>query len=88
MGVEQKAVIKTVIEKCLASDKAEKEDIKKSSEEVLYWYMDHNYEEVLLNELNEGLVNKNPKVKVESYRSLALRFSSLLTYSATTVLRE
>lgn len=41
---DPKAVIRTVIEKCL---NIEKEEIKVNSEQLLYWYMDNNYEEVL-----------------------------------------
>jgi hypothetical protein len=32
------------------------------SEEVLFWYMDHKQEEILLSELNDYLLSKNRKV--------------------------
>jgi hypothetical protein len=64
LSLDPKLVIKTIIEKCLATDKAEKEEIKKSCEELLFWYMDNKHEDFLLTELNEGLVNKNPRVRM------------------------
>jgi len=32
--------------------------------DILFWLMDHSYQELLMNELNEYLTNKNPKVRI------------------------
>ena len=57
-------MIKTVIEKCLISDK---DEIRSNSEQIIFWYMDHQ-EELLLNELNDYLVHKNRKVDIDLFR--------------------
>lgn len=38
--MEAKTVIKTIISKCMTSDK---EEIKSSCEQILFWYMDNRY---------------------------------------------
>jgi hypothetical protein len=80
--VEAKTVIKTIISKCMTSDK---EEIKSSCEQILFWYMDNRYEELLLNELNEELLNKNPKVFPALPRSSPSASSSPPPSSTTTV---
>lgn len=60
--LDPRPTIKCIIEKCLATEKADKEDIKKSCLELLLWYMENKFEEPLLNQLNDNLLNKNPKV--------------------------
>lgn len=45
LTVDPKQMIKTLIEKCLC---LEKEEIKSNAGEVLFWYMDHSYEDLLV----------------------------------------
>lgn len=59
LSVEPKLMIKTVIEKCST---IEKEEIKNNALQILFWYMDNKHEDTLLSELNDELLNKNPKV--------------------------
>ena len=45
LTLDPKQMIKTIIEKCLCLDK---DEIKHNSEEVLFWYMDNQNEDLLL----------------------------------------
>ena len=73
-------MVKALIEKCLAS---EKEEIKFQSEQALFWYMDHDYEELLLSDLNDNLLHKNKKVKSWLVRFWEYRFFLLPIFSTT-----
>jgi hypothetical protein len=69
LSIEPKAMIRTMIEKCLC---VEKEEVRANAEEILFWYMDNKQEGLLLGELNDDILHKNKKV------GLALRRSSPL----------
>jgi hypothetical protein len=51
--------MKNVIEKLMT---VEKEEMQGIGMDILFWFMDHGSQEILINELNEYLLNKNPKV--------------------------
>lgn len=40
----------------------EKEEMQGTGMDILFWFMDHGSQDILINELNEYLLNKNPKV--------------------------
>jgi hypothetical protein len=40
----------------------EREEAQNVGMDILFWLMDHHHQEYLTNELNEYLLNKNPKV--------------------------
>lgn len=80
LSIDAKTMVKALIEKCLAS---EKEEIKFQSEQALFWYMDHDYEELLLSDLNDNLLHKNKKVKSWLVRFWEYRFFLLPIFSTT-----
>ena len=65
LSLEAKTVIRAIFEKCLV---LEKDEVKKNCEEILFWYMDNNFEELLLNELNDNILHKNRKVRFSIFR--------------------
>ena len=58
LSAEPKPFIKALIEKCLVVDK---NDISNLSTEPMFWMMDR-HPHILLSEVNEAIMNKNPKI--------------------------
>lgn len=46
------------MEKCLVVEKGE---VLCLATEIMFWFMDH-HQQLLLNEVNENILNKNPKI--------------------------
>lgn len=46
------------MEKCLVVEKGE---VLSLATEIMFWFMDH-HQQLLLNEVNENILNKNPKI--------------------------